>query len=472
MLRTIRGAGLLIVAASLGVAAQAPTRVTIMHTNDLHGQIGPRNGQGGLAEIATIMRAGRPDLLLDAGDLFTGTYVDDRFEGRPTILAMNAIGYTAGTIGNHEFDYGQSVLADRIREAKFPLLSANLESAIPGIRPFVVVRVKGIRIGLIGLTTADVRTTTHPRNLAGIRVREAVETLHEVLPEVRARADFVIVMAHLTDEEERRVAAAFPEIRLIIGGHNHSVVGPVQRGETLIAKTGSIGRNVGQIDLEFQGTRMTRMDARLIPVRGRPNREVASLLEPFTQAVAKTLAGIVGESTADLAKSDRAESALANIVADAYRARATTQIGIANLGGIRGSIPRGPIQWNTLFEVFPFRDTLVTLKLTGAQLKKTLGVRLVAISGARARYDLTKASGDRLIAATLSNGDPIMDTRIYSVATNDFLVAGGDGFGELGRGTDISDTGIPVRDVLTDYVRNQRTLRPGLDGRIVVERAP
>src|SRR5947209_13425955 len=97
-------------AAGLWFAAQAPTHIVIMHTNDLHGQLLPKDGVGGIAEIATIIRAATPDLILDAGDISTGTFLSDEFKGAPTIQAMNRIGYMAGTIGNHEFDYGQDAL--------------------------------------------------------------------------------------------------------------------------------------------------------------------------------------------------------------------------------------------------------------------------------------------------------------------------------------------------------------------------
>src|SRR5262245_62724119 len=144
--------------AAVWFAAEAPTRVVIMHTNDLHGQLLPRDGIGGIAEIATVMRMGKPDLILDAGDISTGTFISDEFKGAPTIQAMNKIGYTAGTIGNHEFDYGQPTLRTRLREARFPLLSANLVTGIPEIQKYKVVNVKGIRFGIIGLTTEEVVT--------------------------------------------------------------------------------------------------------------------------------------------------------------------------------------------------------------------------------------------------------------------------------------------------------------------------
>src|SRR3989442_15548014 len=94
-------------AAGLWLAAQAPTHIVVMHTNDLHGQLLPKDGVGGIAQVATIIRRAKADLILDAGDISTGTFLSDEFKGVPTIEAMNKIGYTSGTIGNHEFDYGQ-----------------------------------------------------------------------------------------------------------------------------------------------------------------------------------------------------------------------------------------------------------------------------------------------------------------------------------------------------------------------------
>src|SRR5437762_11838372 len=123
----------------LWFAAQTPAHVVIMHTNDIHGQLLPRNASGGIAEVAAVIRSGKPDLVIDAGDFSTGTFLADEFKGAPTIQAMNLIGYTVGIIGNHDFDYGQDALRMRLREAKFPLLSANIQTPIHGIKRYVIV---------------------------------------------------------------------------------------------------------------------------------------------------------------------------------------------------------------------------------------------------------------------------------------------------------------------------------------------
>jgi 2',3'-cyclic-nucleotide 2'-phosphodiesterase (5'-nucleotidase family) len=382
---------------------------------------------------------------------------------------MNAIGYSAGTVGNHEFDYGQTVLRARLRDARFPILSANLETPIAEIRPYTVVTAKGIRFGIVGVTTEELRTSTHPKRLGGVRAVDIVKALERVLPEVRSRSDFIVVTAHLTDAEEKRLSAAFPEIRLIVGGHNHGALGPLYLGQTVVAKTGSVGRNVGRVDLDFDGKRLTKIEARLIPVRRvARDPEVSGIVDRYQSSVAAQLAEIVGEASAEFTKSDAGESALANLVADAYRARVSTDVGLVNLGGIRASIARGPISWGAIFEVFPFRDTLVTAKLTGAQLKRVLGRRLLGISGLRIRYDLKQPAGRRLVSAALANGTPLDDSKLYSVALNDFMSAGGDGFSEFSHARDLVDTGAAIRDVLSAYVKGRRVIAPVLDGRVAL----
>ena len=462
-------AWLLLLGAGCQAGAQSPVHVVILHTNDIHGQLRPRNGAGGIAEIATIVRREAPDLLLDAGDLFTGTYLSDHSLGVPTILSMNAMGYAAAAIGNHEFDYGQTALRLRLRDARFPFLSANLESPISEIRKYTVKTVKGIRFGIVGATTEELATTTHPRNLGGVAVTSIVEAFGKVLPEVRAQSDVIIVTAHVTDAEEKRLAEAFPEIPLIIGGHNHTALGPIHVGKTLIVKTGSSGRNVGRVDLYFSGKSLGNVESRLIPVeRVNPDPDVAKILVPFEADADAKLSEVVGETKGELASSSSAESALGNVVADAMRLAGNTEIAIHNPGGIRARIGSGSITWGEVFEVLPFENTLVTMKLSGAQLKRILGSRLFIVSGLRLRMDLQARPGQRLVSASLADGTPLQDSRSYSVTTNDFLVAGGDGASEFAKGADTVDTGVALREALVAYLRTHRPLTPRLDGRIAV----
>ena len=452
---------------AIWLGGQSRTHIVVLHTNDIHGQLLPRNGLGGLAEIATIVRDNRPDLLLDAGDKFTGTLLNDEFEGLPIIEAMNRIGYHASAIGNHEFDYGIGPLRDRVRQAKFSNVSANLDAGISEIRKYAVVSAKGIRFGIIGLTLENLLGSAHPDKVRNVTVQGVVRALEETLPEVRHLSDFVILLTHLTNAEEERIAAAFPEIRLMIAGHDHSQVGPTWRGQTMITRTGSSGGNVGRVDLEFEGTTLKSIAGIVIPVRDvLPDPEITELLRPFEAKVAEKMTLVVGTATDDMLKSESSESALANHIADAFRAGGKTDIAFHNVGGIRSGISKGPITWGKVFEVLPFQNILFKLKLNGAQVKRVLNHDFIAVSGLRVQFDLNKPQGQRLVHVAMPDGSPIDDEKLYTVATNDFVIAGGDGFSEFANGREIEDTGVFLRDVFIDYIRSRKVIAPVLDGRI------
>src|SRR5207249_4062501 len=390
--------------------------------------------------------------------------------------SMNQIPYTSGTIGNHEFDYGQPALRMLIRQARFPVLSANITAPVPGIKKYSIISSQGIRFGIIGLTTERVKTLSHPNDVVGVKVFDIVKSVERLLPEVRKQSDFIIATVHLDDDEEQRLASAFPEIRLIIGGHNHEALGPIRLGHTLVAKTGVSGRNVGRVDLEFQNRKLTQMDARLIPVKDvGPDPDIAKILQPFQEKVNAKMNEVIGEATDDLTYSRTGESALGDLVADAFRERGKTQIALQNIGGIRARILKGSVTWGNAFEVLPFQNSLIILKLTGAQLKKTLehgllsSIGMVAISGIRAQFDTKRPAGQQVISLLLTDGTPVDAAKLYSVTTNDFVVAGGDGFTEFAKGTEIKDTGILLRDVLVDYIKSRRVLSPVLDERVIVK---
>lgn len=456
-----------VLAAAGLVWTQAETRLIIIHTNDIHGQILPRGGMGGMAELATLLRSSNPDLVLDGGDMFTGTMISDEFEGKPLIEIMNRLNYQATALGNHEFDYGVEALMQRGHEAHFPILSANVDG-IDGVKPFSILNVRGVRIGVIGLTTESLTEVTHPKNLKTVTVRKLVDTLETVLPEVRPRADLVVLVAHLTLEEQLRVARAFPEIRLMIAGHPH-VARTTHVGTTTIVETGSNTQYVGRIEMKLAGNNPESITEELLPVRGvSPDPEIASLIAPYKAALEKRSSEKLGEALSDLHFSEEEESALPNLVADALRAETGVQIGLQNIGGIRAPIFKGPITYSAVFDVLPFQNTVVKLDLTGAQLKRLLGRLVLAVSGIRVEWDMKKPSPDRLVSVALQDRTPIRDGQLYSLAVNDFMWAGGDGLVELKAGRDAQDTGKLLRDVVANYIRKNPTVSPKLDGRVVV----
>lgn len=462
-------AALICIAASSLVWTQAPERLIIVHTNDMHGQVLPKDGIGGMAEMATLIKRFNPDLILDGGDMFTGTMLSDENKGKPLIEIMNRLHFNAAAMGNHEFDYGVEALATRVSEAQFPILSANVKG-IPGIKPFTILNVKGLRIGVIGLTTEEIVTTTHPKNLKTVTLTTLLKAMEETMPVVRRQSDFIILVAHLEQEEQFAVAKAFPEVKLIIAGHPHATRTSTV-GTTTIVEAGNSLRFIGRLDVRIADKVPVSITEELIPIQGvPPDPEIQALIKPYRDAIELRSSARVGEALGDINRSRDDESPLNDLIADALRETTGTQIGIQNPGGIRANIVKGPITFGSIFETLPFTNTLVTLNMTGTQLKLALSHIVLAVSGLRIEWDMTKPQGSQLVSATLADGKPIVDNQTYSITTNDFVQAGGDGLVEFKGATNVVDTGKYLREAIESYIRKNPAVQPKTDGRVTVKR--
>jgi 2',3'-cyclic-nucleotide 2'-phosphodiesterase (5'-nucleotidase family) len=383
---------------------------------------------------------------------------------------MNAIGYDAAAIGSGEFSFGIEALRARARQANFPLLSANTTSPISDIQDAAIYNAQGVRIAIIGLTSEELTRTGHPQNVKYVDVADVVRTLESLLPRVRNRVDSIVLLTNVTRDEEERMARAFPEIRLIIGAHEDAEL-PIRIGQTTIVGAGKFGKYVGRLDLTFNDARLNRIESRLISLQAvQPEPEMARLLEPYESTLNKKLQTVLGHAAGDLSRSAAEESHVGNLVADAVRAKTGTVITLINTADAQRGIPKGPITSRTLLDVLPSRNTLVTMRLSGAQIKRILGRTVMNVSGIRVKFDASKPEGKRLVSVRLADGAALRDTDLYTVTTNDFLLMGGDGFIEFAAGIDVEDTGIVMRDAVAEHIAKLGTVAPRLDGRIQVSR--
>ena len=446
------------------------THVIIMHTNDIYGRLLPGPDSPGSARLATVVREVKPDLMLDAGNMFSGTLISDAFQGEPVVEVMNTIGYDAAAIGSNEFNFGIDALRSLTERANFPFLSANTTSPIEDIHEAAIFNAQGIRIGVIGLTTEEITRSGHPRDIKYVDVVDVVQSLESRLAHLRDRVDLIILLAYLTRGEEERIARAFPEIRLIISARDEAEL-PARIGQTTIVGAGKFGKYVGRLELSFNDGALKSIESRLIPLENvRPEPTIVRLLEPYETTLNEKLKTVLGEAAGDLSRSTAEESHVGNLVADAVRARTGTQISLINAANARTGIPKGPITSRTLFEVFPSENTLVTMKLSGAQIKRILGRTVMSVSGVRVKLQESKREGKRLLSARLDDGSQLRDKELYTVTTNDFLLMGGDGFIEFADGISVEDTGISMRDAVADHIARLGTIAPRLDGRIQVSR--
>ncbi len=482
-----------------GVAAARTVPLTILHMNDLHGHILPYldktvredkmvSGAATFAAVIQRERAANPDgtILLSAGDMFQGTPISNVFKGEPVMEIMNALRFDAMALGNHEFDWGREAL-DKLRTAAaFPFLAANIlgpgGSGLQGTKPYVLLKRGGIDLAVIGVITPETRYSTKPAHVADLTFLDPASVVPEMIGKVRGEgAGLVIVLSHLGLDADQELARKVPGIDVIVGGHSHTAVTePLRVNDTIIVQAGYYGIYVGALGVEVdpETSKIVSASTRdvLRPVvadeQAPADMAIASLVDSYEQKIKAEFARVVGRSDVDLVRQAMAESNVGNLIADAIREAGGADIGLQNGGGIRADLPAGDVTLEHLYTLLPFDNILVTMTLKGEHVLRLLETsgeqhtRILQISGLSVEYDLNRPAGSRVVRAGV-NGEPVKPDALYRVATNDFLVAGGDRFTAFKEGADLV-YGDPLRDVVGDYLKKHSPVNPAIEKRIVI----
>jgi 2',3'-cyclic-nucleotide 2'-phosphodiesterase (5'-nucleotidase family) len=469
--------------------------ITVVHTNDVHGRIlgDDSNGILGLARVATIVeqtRAENPNtLVLDGGDALHGTNEAQFFAGASVVNAMNCVGVDVMVPGNHDFNYGYEHLLALEQDAAFDIVSSNVLAATDGesgeslLEPYVIRELAGLKVGIFGLSSVDTPTLTHPKNVVGLTFVDPIATAAAMVEDL-ADADCIIALTHVGHDIDRQLADSVPEIDLIIGGHSHTEVLDAEKvNQTYIAQTGEHTKNIGREHLVFYQGELVGVFSdpvsfdETIAVSPRANK----LIQTVHERVQKEMQAVIGTATTLLdgvRENVRAkETNLGNLIADVMRASTGADVAMTNGGGIRASIAPGEITINDVVTVLPFGNTLSTIKLTGEQLLAVLehSVRLypatnggfMQVSGLTFSFDPSLPEGERVVEVKVG-GVKLDPAAVYTVATNDFLAAGGDGYTAFAEGTELVDTGISLDIVLMEYIQQQGSVGASVDGRITV----
>ncbi|MCD6361679.1 MAG: 5'-nucleotidase C-terminal domain-containing protein [Armatimonadetes bacterium] len=492
-LRTLLIGGLVLLALTFASAE----KITVLHFNDFHGNVEiPEEGKlGGIARIAGAVehirqenladnaRAGEAMLLI-AGDVLQGTPMSTLFHGEADFECLNLMDVTAMCLGNHEFDYGMPNLHHLIDIADFPLLAANIRRKLDDTRVFpgVVTRNFGDEQAvIIGLTTPETNVTTMPSNVANIKFEDPVEVARTLCRRIMGQGDHLIIaLTHLGFDEDVKLAQAVPDLDVIVGGHSHTHLdAPKIVGNTIIVTAEAWGKYLGRLDLDVQDGRVLSHDWRLIPMDESvtPDPEVAAVVAEYEGRKGEALQRVVGTAAVFL-DGEREhvrsrETNLGNLITDAMRLVSGAPIAIQNGGGIRASIDEGPITLEEILTVLPFGNEVATVELTGEQIRKVL-----ANAAARERPDggflhvsglKVVINGNKLESVTLDDGSPLEPGKTYLVATNAFLMEGGDGFVTFTEGRNPYYVGTKLDTSVVSYLAEHGTVAPEVEGRIIIK---
>ncbi len=276
----------LALAALIGVPvmkAAEEEMITILHTNDIHGHIdawqgweGELTGKtiGGMDRLATAIKQVRSEedanvLLLDAGDAIGDTMIANETRGEAVLRLMNALGYDAMTIGNHEPDFTSARLRELSAVARFPILAANVRHQKSGelfTKPYLIREIGGVKVGVIGLAYPNTSLTTAEKNVAELEFRDIPAVAREFVPQMRKEgAEIVIALTHYGLGADLKLAQSVPGIDVIVGGHSHNRVEPaIKEGETLIVQAGAHGSDLGRLDLKIAHGKIVSSESNLI----------------------------------------------------------------------------------------------------------------------------------------------------------------------------------------------------------------
>ncbi|WP_300059499.1 bifunctional UDP-sugar hydrolase/5'-nucleotidase [uncultured Roseobacter sp.] len=502
--------------------ASADYTLHILHTNDMHSRIesinkydstcdaeGEAEGAcfGGVARVKTAVDQKRAELegqnvlVLDAGDPFQGSLFYSTYKGAAEAEFMQAIGYDAMAVGNHEFDDGPQGLADFIETVSFPVVSGNLdlsgEALLDGkVENYVVLEVGGRKIGIVSALATDTVETSSPGE--GVVFEDEIEALKADVAALEAEGvDIVIALNHVGLRKDLDIAANVPGIDVVIGGHSHTLMSNDDEGTpaypemvegTPVAQAYAYTKYLGHLTVTFDdGGAVTAasgdpmlLDASVTPDEGFIARiaEMGAPIEALKQkVVAETASEIIGARETCRAQ----ECAMGNLIADAMLDRVKDQgveIAIQNGGGIRASIDAGEVTMGEVLTVLPFQNTLSTFQVSGASIVAALenGVsqiedgagRFPQVAGMSYAFDASQPAGSR-ISDVMVGGAPIDPEKVYSVVSNDYVRNGGDGYAMFKDAQNAYDFGPDLADVTADFLAANGPYTPYTDGRITAK---
>ena len=509
-------------------AAPQRTHLVILGTTDMHGRIFPidyytnKYDNVGIAKVATLIKEARkndPDLLLlDSGDTIQGTpleYLHNRRNNTPPdpmMLAMNALHYDAMAVGNHEYNFGLKVVEKARSEAKFPWLSANTyrtNSQTNYHKPYIVKEVQGVRIGILGLTTPGIPNWENKPNYEGLEFRETVSEAKKWVKVLREteKVDVVVIPMHMGLEEDLRTGIPNPSqvpnenaaiaiakqvagVDVILMGHTHRDVPSLVVNGVLLTQANRWASHLARVDLYLDKNEKTgrwqaiMKSARTIPVTEKTeiDPEIAKIGEPYHKETQDWLARTIGQSSEDLTSQGCRfrDTAIIDLIQRVQLEAGKADVSMAACFNPEARIPKGPVTVRDIAGLYEYENTLVTLELTGQQIKDALehsakyfreyqagkslsdlidtripGYNFDMAEGVTYDLDLTRPFGQR-VQNLKFKGQPLAPAQKLRVVTNNYRVNGGGGYTMFKNAPVVYRSSEEVRELIIDWVeRNQ-----------------
>lgn len=497
----------------------------ILSVSDWHGQLDPVNGVGGASAISSYWKADRianPNTLtLTAGDAYGASPpLSSFFDEVPAVNAMNLMGFTADTFGNHNFDRGLTHLQKMVDLAEFDYVSANLtnlQEELDGVAPWSIYEVGGVKVAVIGITNPEAPTLVFPGSFGSIVPTDPVSAANKARAAARAAgAKVFVAIAHLgiTGLDANGVPSGplrdFAEnvggFDVILGDHTDVQYSAVINN-ALVLENRSKGATYAKTTITVDpsnGRVIGRGNTFVVPTvtSSTVDPAIDAMLAPYRAELSAKLDGKIGEATAIFPRGGTPavertrEVAIGNLATDAMRLSNGTQIAITNGGGIRAPLPSsyapadrtlrrpatgyaaGPpydLVIGDGYTVFPFGNAVLTRTISGAQMLAALehsvssmpaaNGKFLQISGFDFVYDSRLAPGARVVSAKLDDGTAILPGGMHTVAMPDFMNSGGDGYTMFVDGQPYATRNL-LAEAFNTHISANSPVSPVVEGRI------
>ncbi|WP_224249390.1 bifunctional metallophosphatase/5'-nucleotidase [Hyalangium gracile] len=469
--------------------AQAPAKpaepsvVTVLVTGGLGGQLVPAGEegqtQGGAAEtlgrwvaedkhcagpVKADGQASCPDsttLALATGDHWNGPALSSFFLGEPTAAVMARMGYAASALGNHELDYGREQFLKNAGIGQFSFLAANLkvkDAAVAkgmDLPAFKVFDRKGLKIGVVGLTSPKTVTSAMAGRAEGLDLVGTEEALASAIPEARkAGADVVVVVADMCPTELQPTLEKHPDwkLALVAGGRCQTQI-DTKVGDTQVVSLGRGLEKFLRARITFDpskpaGEKVTAMEAKLVDVAGAggtPDAEAAKIIADAKTQLEPKLGEQIGFTKKGI---KQGTPEMTRWVAGSMRESIKADAVVLNRKGVRQDLPAGPITMGSIYSVLPYENSLMLVKVKGADLATQLANPEAFVSG------FTAAGKGKFKDA---KGKPLDPKKEYTVGTVEYLYFGGDGFEFEKLDPDPKETGMAWQTPVAEWTRNQKS---------------
>jgi 2',3'-cyclic-nucleotide 2'-phosphodiesterase (5'-nucleotidase family) len=472
--------------------------LVILHTNDTHSRIkaGKYDGMG-FAAIATkvneIKEANENVLLFDAGDAFHGQVISQLNEGESVVRVMNTMKYDGMVAGNHDFNYGQERLVELNQLTDFPIIASNVSksdgsSLLPKSR---IIYKDGLKIGVFGLATPETLYKTHPKNVEGLDFLSPAIVAQQMVNELKEKTDMIILLSHLGVDEStlpeytsEYVAQTVDGIDLIIDGHSHTTLPEgMMVNNTLIVQAGEYDKNLGIVNFTIEDKVITSKTAELFTKEEaesvEDNIDILNAVADIEEANQEITSVVVATSDQEL-NGERefvrtGQTNLGNLITKAMIEATGADIALTNGGGIRASINPGEVTKGDVITVLPFGNYVIKQEITGEDILAAMEHGLSAypeaqgffphIAGMEVKFDASEEAGNR-VTEIMINGELLDESKTYTLATNDFLAAGGDNYTMFSDLKTITEYG-GLDEILIEWMSENGTDGAEVDDRIM-----